>query len=296
VKHKKTKTDNTGKKRLTYAAAAIFLILFAAFFSSLYFSGSKGIAKAAIIDQLGSSRLDSIARDENETFVTSAKELLYERFSVVDYYSDNATVDAYKQLASRGYVLIVWRAHSALDNVSMYIAISTTDKDGSINTDQYSNGQLTRCNIIGDPTLYLAITPTFIRDVMTGTFQDTVIVLMTCNGLDQDYLKTAQAFEAKGAKAIISWDNWVGASDNDYGTSLLLQHLISENDTVSAAVGKVPQFFEIYGTTIMRYHPDNLEVANYKIPDYQSQGNTQHDTLMILTFWISTERRCRISY
>jgi hypothetical protein len=201
-------------------------------------------------------------------------ELLYKRFSVIDYYSDNATVEEYSKLASSGYKFILWRAHSAEDLNSKYIAISTTDKEGSVNYDQYPDGSLTLCNITGDPTLYVAITPTFIDQVMTGSFQDTVIVLMSCNGLEQGYLKTAQALEAKGAKVIISWDNWVSTSDNDYATSLLLESLIDENDTIGVAVSKIPaSSSEFYASATLQYDPVNPDVTNYRIPDYRTNGS-----------------------
>jgi len=265
-------------KKLIYAAVALVIVLIPAlYFYSISISqpGQAKVAKAAIIDQLGSSKLDPSVRYQNQTFIGSAEQLLYKRFSVIDYYSDNATVEAYSKLASAGYKLILWRAHSALDMSSNYIAISTTDKYGSIDYEQYPDGSLTLCNITGDPTLYFAITPMFIEQVMTGTFQGTVIVLMSCNGLEPGFLKTAQALEAKGAEVIISWDNWIGTSDNDYATILLLQYLINENDTVSVAVGKIPPSISpVYGQTLLQYDPQNLDVANYRIPDYRNYEDT----------------------
>jgi hypothetical protein len=236
-------------------------------------------AKAAIIDQLGSSKLDDAIRYENQSFIQSARELLYKRFSIVDYYSDNATVEQYSKLASAGYKLILWRAHSALDLSSKFIAMSTTDRNGSISYDQYPDGSLTLVSITGDPILYFGITPTFIEQVMTGTFQDTVIVLMSCNGLQQGYLKTALAFEAKGAKVIISWDNWVSTTDNDYAANLLLQYLIDENNTVSAAVGKLWPFASEFGWARLQYDP--VSAGNYLIPDYRKNDNT-NTALMVV--------------
>lgn len=282
MKSSKAEKNNASTKRLIYAAAALIIILVPAIFSLQFFFGGQAIPKAAIIDQLGSSRLAEAIRDENQTFLDAAKELLYKRFSVIDFYSANATVEQYKQLASAGYKLILWRAHSALDLNSNYIAISTTDKYGTINYDQYlENGQLTVCNITG--YYYFGITPKFI-EVMPGTFQDTVIVLMSCNGLKQGYLKTAQAFEAKGAKVLISWDDWVSPSDNDNGASLLLQYLIDENDTVSMAVGKIPPFLSVFGLARLQYDPQSPEVANYRVPDYRQNSGAKQGGLMVLTF------------
>jgi hypothetical protein len=285
VKDGKVEKNKASTRRLIYVAAAIIIVLVPVVLSlQFHFSGQVS-PKAAIIDQLGSSELAETIRDENQTFLEEAKRLLYERFSVVDFYSDNATVGQYKQLASAGYKLIVWRAHSALDLNSTFIAISTTEKYGSTNYDQYlENGQLTLCNITGDQSLYFGITPKFINEIMTGTFQDTVIVLMSCNGLKQGYLKTAQAFESRGAKVVISWDDWVSTLDNDNGTSLLLQYLIDGNDTVSAAVGKIPPFLSVFGFASLQYDPQNPQVANYRIPDYRQNGGAKQGGLIVLTF------------
>lgn len=283
MKDRKIEKNKASTKRLIYIGAAIIIVLVPVVFSLQFYFSGQVIPKAAIIDQLGSIRLDEAIRDENQTFLESAKELLYKRFSVVDFYSDNATVEQYKQLASAGYKLILWRAHSALDLNSTYIAISATDKYGSVNYDQYlENGQLTVCNITG--YLYFGITPKFIDELMAGTFHDTVIILMSCNGLKQDYVKTARAFEAKGAKVVISWDDWVSTLDNDNGMNLLLQYLIDGNDTVSAAVGKIPPFLSVFGFASLQYDPQNPQVANYRIPDYRQNGGAKQGGLIVLTF------------
>jgi hypothetical protein len=278
---RQTKSSRRNRK-LIYAAVALMVILIPAIYFYSASLSQPAEAKAAIIDQLGSSKLDDLIRYENHTFIESATELLYKRFSIVDYYSDNATVDQYSKLASAGYKLILWRAHSALDLNSTYIAMSTTEKNDSTSYKQYYkqylDGSLTLVEITGDPTLYWGITPTFIEQVMTGTFQDTVIVLMSCNGLQQVYLKTAQALEAKGAKVIISWDNWVSTSDNDYAASLLLRYLIVQNYTVSAAVGKIPLSSE-FGYARMQYDP--VSAGNYLIPDYRKHDST-NSALMIV--------------
>lgn len=296
MKNRKTEKNNTNVKRLIYIAVAIIIILVPTVFSLQFYFSGQGSPKAAIIDQLGSSKLDEAVRDENQTFLEATEELLYKRFSVIDYYSDNATVEQCKQLASADYKLIIWRAHTALDLNSNYIAISTTDRLDSIDLGRYmengqynqylENGQLTFCNITGDPqSLYFSITPKFIEQVMTGTFQDTVIVLMGCNGLDQGYLKTAQAFEAKGAKVFISWNGWISPSDNDYGTTLLLQYLINENDTVSTATSKIPPFNSAeFGPAQLQYDPQTAQVANYRIPNYRENDSPQHEAFIMLTF------------
>jgi hypothetical protein len=254
-------------KRLIYATIAIITIIILASIFFYIHPNQPSQPKAAIIDQLSSSQLAQAIRHPNQTFIATAKELLFKRFSIVDYYSDNATVDQYKNLASVGYKLIIWRAHSALDLNSKYIAISTSDKYGSKNYGQYlENGQLTVCNITG--YYYFGITPKFVEELMGGRFEDTVIIFMSCNGLKQGYYKTAETFEKKGVKVFISWDGWIDPSDNDHATALLLDYLINKNNTINEAVGNIPQYSSpLYGLSKLNYYP--LEVGNYHIPNYK---------------------------
>lgn len=260
-------------KRLTYATIAIITIIILASIFFYIHPNQPSQPKVAIIDQLSSSQLAEPIRYPNQTFINTAKQLLYKRFSIVDYYSDNATVEQYKGLSSQNYKLIIWRAHSALDLNSKYIAISTSDKYGSKNYDQYlENGQLTLCNITG--YYYFGITPKFVEELMSGRFEDTVIIFMSCNGLKQEYYKTAETFEEKGVKVFISWDGWILPSDNDNAITLLLQYLINENNTIYDAVHKIPTYSSPYGPpSQLLYHPSTNDVSNYQIPDYK-QSNT----------------------
>ena len=258
--------------RKMWAVVATAAILIAATLLVYSYTYQQSQPKAAIIDELSSSQLSSMSRRQNQTFITEAQELLHERFSEVDYYSDNATVDNYKTLASSGYKLIIWRAHSALNLNSKYIAISSSERFGSKNYDQYSNDQLTLCNITDDPYLYFAITPKFIEECMDGKFEDTVIILMSCNGLKPEYGKTAEALIQKGAKILVSWDNWIESSENDNAITLLLQHLIVQNSTIGEAVGEARgPYPSIYGPSELIYYP-RTDVANYRIPDYRKDN------------------------
>jgi hypothetical protein len=258
-------------KRLVYIAAAIISILILTGAFLYLYPHSPSPPKAAIIDQLSSSQLSEMSRYENETFVEAAKNLLYKRFPEVDYYSDNATLEQYRLLPSLGYKLIIWRVHSALDP-DHYVAISTSEKYVQGKYAQYSDEQLKLCNITGDPILYFAITPDFIKECMNGRFDDTVIILMSCNGLNETYYKTAETFIGKGVKMLISWDGWVGPSDNDNAIALLLQYLIDENNTIDKAVSKVPLSYSSFGISELDYYPKTSSVADYHIPNYRQNN------------------------
>lgn len=263
--------ESTRSRKWLYviAAASSILIITTALLYSYYYAPQPPPARAAIIDQLSSSHLSNMSRFQNRTFIDAAGELLHKRFSDVDYYSDNATVDNYKNLASSGYKLIIWRTHSAVDSEQRYIAISTSERNGSKNYDQYSNGELVWCVITGDPYRYFAITPKFIEESMSGRFEDTVIILMSCNGLDPNYIKTAQAFIAKGAKIFISWNSWIDSSGNDNSTAYLLRYLIDESNTISEAVNKIPTQLSEWGPCKLDFYPRSDLEGEYHIPDYR---------------------------
>ena len=271
---KKTIVRSLAQKKTIYIAVTAVIILFLLGFGlSLFLQQPPraSVPKAAIIDQLSSSMLTSSSRYPNQTLIDSARTLLYTRFPEVDYYSDNATVDNYKNLPAEGYKLIIWRAHSAIDESGKYIAISTSENNGTADYPQYSNGELTLCDILGDPRLYFAITPKFISQVMNGRFNDTVIILMSCNGLKEGYTETARALQEKGAKAIISWDGWIENPDNDETTGLLLNYLINESDTIQQAVDKIPQQQSAQGPSRLHFFPGDTETAGYQIPNYNNK-------------------------
>jgi len=281
--NEKSKTEKLtqNQKALCIIATFVVVLLLTAIFWRARLN-STNQPKAAIIDQLGSSLLDPAIRYQNQTFIQTAKKLLYKKFSKVDYYSDNATVDEYKNIASRGYKLIIWRVHSALDLDQKFIAISTSEKNGSKNYETYiKNGHLTLCNISG--YIYFGITPKFIRDIIPGRFEDTVIIFMSCNGLKKGYYQTADAFKEKGVKAFIGWDGWVHPRDNDELTILLLNYLIVENKTISEAVDKTPDSISEFGWTKLKFYPTTSEVENYVIPDYRKNNSIDKASYTVIS-------------
>jgi hypothetical protein len=103
---------------------------------------------------------------------------------------------------------------------------------------------------------------------MGGRFENTVIVFMSCNGLNPNYTKTAETFINKGVKVFISWDGWIEKADNDNAISLLLKYLIEDNSTIFGAVERIPQ----YGLSKLDYYPQTTDVANYHIPNYKQSN------------------------
>lgn len=88
-----------------------------------------------------------------------------------------------------------------------------------------------------DPPYYFGITPQFVRYSMKGSFQNTVILMMTCRALT--YPEMANAFIEKDASVYIGWNGLVEADHNDKATIILLQQLITNRQTVTQAVAEV---------------------------------------------------------
>jgi competence protein ComGC len=281
-KNKKKETENIFLKRnLAYTLVIVIIVILLIIIVFRHTYPTIPTPKAAIIDQLGSPLLEEAIRYKNQTFITITKRLLYKKFSIVDYYSDNATLEEYKNLANKGYKLIIWRTHSALDRDQKFVAISISEKYKPEKYPTYvNNGQLGRCNISG--YYYFGITPKFVKEIMSGHFEDTVIILMSCNGLRENYYQTAKAFKEKGVKAFISWDDWILPEDNDNSIELLLRYLIIENWTIGKAVDEIPRSDSVVGSAMLRYYPTTFEVKNYVIPNYKEANLPSSSWLNIL--------------
>ncbi len=85
-----------------------------------------------------------------------------------------------------------------------------------------------------DIPLVFSINAGFIEEIMKGRFDNTVIVMMGCEGLTEQL--TAQAFLNKGARAFVSWSLPVSASHTDASTQRLLEKLLTDGLSVGEAV------------------------------------------------------------
>lgn len=80
---------------------------------------------------------------------------------------------------------------------------------------------------------YLGLGARFIRDHLHGRFRDdAVIVLMGCNTLKGSAL--SDAFLARGARAVIGWNDEVSAAHTDRAIAALVVHLAADGDVLGA--------------------------------------------------------------
>jgi len=82
--------------------------------------------------------------------------------------------------------------------------------------------------------VYFAIAPEFVKSSMEGRFENTVIVMMGCNGLT--YTPMAEALIQRGALVYIGWNLPVSIDYVDNATMHLLNGLIAEGKNILGAV------------------------------------------------------------
>jgi hypothetical protein len=192
-----------------------------------------GGLKAIIVDQLSSVQ-------ENDEFIANVTEELEDYGFEVDVCrGSNVTVDFYRQLPTHGYKLIIFRAHSGL----LAENEQTQDRTVLFTNEGYSQAKyipeqlddrLVMARVSEGYPMVFGIPPKFIRDSMTGDFDDAVVIMMGCSGL---FLRDlAPAFIDKGASAYIAWNGSVELYYVDKATAYLVKQLCSGNMTVKEAV------------------------------------------------------------
>ena len=231
--------------RKTVIVASVALVL--AVLSGVLLFGARwlnapppGPKTAAIVDQLSLTV-------PNPDFVTSATSLLKEAGYLVDYYpGEQVTVDFYRDLPTLDYDFIILRVHSALSR-----KVDTTTGEvvgrgfvGMFTGEPFSNKyrEESRKGLVGpgftdegSPPV-VTIGAEFVEERMKGRFDNTVIIMMGCEGLSVQ--STAQAFLDKGAKVFVGWNQLVSADHTDNATHRLLEKLLQEAVSVREAVAQ----------------------------------------------------------
>jgi len=191
--------------------------------------------KAGIIDQLGKETGPTPPFYPNNTFINATKNMLETYGFKVDYHeSEDVTVNFYRSLPTRGYGLIIFRVHSAIiQGLDQSVGLFTSEPYGSENPYPYV-GLVKAFYNESSSERYFGIAPRFIEVSMDGSFENTIVILMGCNGLTYD--TTAEAFVNRGAKVCIGWNGLVSAHHTDRATEYLIQRLVVNRWTVENAV------------------------------------------------------------
>jgi hypothetical protein len=219
------------RERRMAAAAFLAVVLLIVAFSAHYTYNSlnqqqnqttnpaSAQLKAAIVDQLSLTY-------PNQTFIETATNTLEQVGYSVDYYpGEKATVEFYRNLPTHDYGLIILRVHSSAtnpDRTEAPVTLFTSERyDRSKHVYEQLTDQLALVGFSQDETkegiTYFGITPPFVTQGMNGKFQNTIIIMMGCEGLDNTLM--AEAFVEKGAKVYIGWNQPVSASHTDTATT-----------------------------------------------------------------------------
>jgi hypothetical protein len=201
---------------------------------------STGRKTAVIVDQLSLTQ-------PNPDFVSSARNLLAEAGYLVDYFpGEQVTVGLYRSLPRRDYHTIILRVHAGITTEvdassgerteTEYVSLFTGEPYTPGKYPDEELNRLGRARYHEDADPLFGIGPDFVTDSMEGRFNDTLIVMMGCDGLRSQ--RTAQAFLDKGAQAFVSWSQPVSASHTDAATQRLLERLLIEGLPTSEAVAR----------------------------------------------------------
>jgi hypothetical protein len=233
-------------RRVLIAFVAVILVAALAIGAWFTFAAGAGPSqkRAVIVDQLSLTAPDP-------QFVTSSTRMLSLAGYHVDYVNGkDVDVDFYRHLATHHYDVVVLRVHSGLTTITNEVT-GTVTKTQSVSlftgqpydTNSYAteqgNGWLGRSRYLEDGQQVLGVfgvEPEFIRYAMDGTFDHTLVVLMGCNGVDAPTM--AQAFIARGASAVVGWDNFVSAGFTDSVTLKLLHALYADRTPLAEAVSQ----------------------------------------------------------
>ena len=192
--------------------------------------------QVAILDQFHS---------ESPEYSEETRELFANENIGVDIY-ENIPVNLYRHLPSLGYKIIILRVHSG-----MRVSSGSGPKISLFTTEEYdpskylflkSNDLLGNAFVYGDNWVKnrFSITPKFIEKEMKGEFDNTLIVINSCNISDvENSSLLVSNFYEKGAKSIVTWDENVTLDHGDRGVSLFLEKILLENETLMSSTNQV---------------------------------------------------------
>lgn len=180
---------------------------------------------------------------ENKTFWWTVQNILGESDYLTCYIQGGGasdTVDFYRNLPIKGFEILILRVHSAMNPKNGELAIFTNEKwsDKKASTaylNDILNDRLARVRVDENSTSYFGITSKFV-EAMNGRFENTVVIMMGCDGLKNQIM--AKAFIQEGAKAYIGWDGPVTSQYVDIATIKLVEYLVLEKQIIHQAISK----------------------------------------------------------
>lgn len=243
-----------------FLALILLIIVVSAYFtySSISQSSNQTINqayqfRATIVDHLSLSR-------PNQTFIETATNTLKQAGYSVDYYpGEQVTVEFYRNLPTHGYEFMILRVHSTAANPEMVTLFTSERYEKTKYIYEQLRGDIVSVAFSQDEAdkgiLYFGVNPLFVTQSMKGRFQNTKIIMTGCDGLSNT--KMAEAFIEKGARVYIGWNGSILGTRNDPAIAGLLQHLVTENQTVEKAVADTMKEFapSSIDNSVLQYYP-----------------------------------------
>ena len=232
---KSSKPAKTIKNKMKFLVISLAVLTIVISYSLYYHPetpSKQNEKKIAIIDGLS-------ATYENKTFWWTIQDMVKQAGYTTYYYQAGSDmVNFYRNLPLYNFKIIILRVHSALNPENTDLAIFTNEKwsDGKASTTYLNdiiNDRIVQVRIYENSTAYFGLTSKFIK-AMNGNFQNTIIIMMGCDGMSTTTM--AKAFIEKGAEAYIGWNGPVTPKYVDSATIKLLKHLVIEGKSISEAV------------------------------------------------------------
>jgi len=214
---------------------------------------------AVIADQLSDSH-------PNPDFVRQATEILTAAGYQVDYVPrPQVTVDFFRALPGRGYDIILLRAHSSATYITEEgqefsdgsVTISTGEPLNRAHRQERNGNRVVGFLLQGEEEPILGVRWEFFAQDAEGRFEDSLIVLMGCDGLKVG--QTARSLVELGAANIVGWNGKVSIEHTDQATLFLLLRRVHEGlpiveavELTRALIGPDPAFGSELMVTVWR--------------------------------------------
>lgn len=214
-----------------------------------YGDSSDNSFKAALIDSLYGTH-------PNVEFTRSFNETLREVGFKVDIYQGKEVTVGFLKKLTGGYKLIILRMHSALSaNNELYLFTAEPYSAGEYVQEQDFR-LVKEAYATEDSQHVFAVNWGFIKRLMTGKFNGTLVVAMGCDGALDPLM--AQEFINQGAIGYVAWNGPVLLSHSDKAILYLVQALYMEElpseeavERTDSQIGGDPH----WGTALKYYVP-----------------------------------------
>jgi len=215
-----------------------------------------GELRAVVIDQLS-------PRYPNDVFRSATTASLQAVGLPVDVFEgEEVDVGLYRSLASRRPGVVLIRSHSGIlvlegEAEEHVTALFTNEaySETSHVAEQLDERLLIVRAFEGEGELSFGISPEFIDESMGGRLPRSIVIIAGCSCLGRTDL--AEAFVARGASVVVSWDGSVTLEHVDEATALLVERFFRDGMTLENAVvaamvkyGEDPEF-----GALMTYFP-----------------------------------------